>query len=41
VSNLGAQRFYERHGFVEIMRTEGTDNEEHAPEIQYASHHGE
>ncbi len=33
-SNHGAQRFYERHGFVEIARTDG-DNEEGAPDIRY------
>jgi GNAT superfamily N-acetyltransferase len=33
-SNLGAQRFYERHGFVEAGRTDG-DNEEGAPDILY------
>jgi GNAT superfamily N-acetyltransferase len=33
-SNVGAQRFYERHGFVETRRTEG-DNEEGAPDILY------
>ena len=33
-SNIGAQRFYQRHGFVEIDRTEG-DNEEGAPDIKY------
>ncbi len=41
MSNRGAQRFYERHGFVEIGRTDGTDNEERAPDIQYAYHQGE
>jgi GNAT superfamily N-acetyltransferase len=35
VSNLGAQRFYERHGFVETHRTDGRDNEEAAPDILY------
>jgi GNAT superfamily N-acetyltransferase len=40
VSNRGAQRFYERHGFVEIRRTSGTDNEEHAPDILYAYRQG-
>jgi GNAT superfamily N-acetyltransferase len=34
-SNLGAQRFYERHGFVAIRRTDGRDNEEGAPDILY------
>ena len=33
-SNLGAQRFYERHGFAEADRTDG-DNEEGAPDILY------
>jgi GNAT superfamily N-acetyltransferase len=33
-SNAGAKRFYERHGFVEMRRTEG-DNEEGAPDILY------
>lgn len=37
VSNSGAKRFYERHGFVEIERTNGSHNEEGAPDIQYAS----
>lgn len=34
-SNAGAQRFYERHGFVEARRTDGQDNEEGAPDILY------
>ncbi len=34
-SNAGAQRFYERHGFVEARRTDGRDNEERAPDILY------
>jgi len=33
-ANTGAQRFYERHGFREVTRTDG-DNEEGAPDIQY------
>ncbi|MCH7788979.1 MAG: GNAT family N-acetyltransferase [Acidobacteria bacterium] len=33
VSNTGAQRFYLRHGFVEIDRTEG-ENEEGEPDIR-------
>ncbi|SMX49176.1 GNAT family N-acetyltransferase [Maliponia aquimaris] len=32
--NLGAQRFYLRHGFVEVDRTRG-DNEEGLPDIHY------
>lgn len=35
-SNEGAQRFYERHGFVPIERTDGSGNEEGAPDILYA-----
>ena len=34
-SNPGAQRFYERHGFVATHRTDGRDNEERAPDILY------
>jgi ribosomal protein S18 acetylase RimI-like enzyme len=34
-SNTPAQRFYERHGFVEMDRTDGQDNEERAPDILY------
>jgi len=33
-SNTRAQRFYERHGFVQIGRTDG-DNEEGAPDMLY------
>lgn len=35
VSNERAQRFYERHGFIEVERTDGLRNEERAPDIQY------
>ena len=35
VSNAGARRFYERHGFVESRRTDGAENEERAPDILY------
>ncbi len=35
VSNEPAQRFYERHGFVEVERTDGLHNEERSPDIQY------
>jgi ribosomal protein S18 acetylase RimI-like enzyme len=34
-TNTGAQRFYERHGFVEVRRTDGRDNEERAPDVLY------
>lgn len=36
VTNVDAQRFYRRHGFNEIERTDGSRNEEGAPDIQYA-----
>jgi GNAT superfamily N-acetyltransferase len=35
VSNTGAQRFYARHGFHEVDRTDGRGNEEQCPDIQY------
>lgn len=34
-SNEGAQRFYARHGFREVERTDGSRNEERAPAILY------
>ena len=34
-TNMGARRFYERHDFVEVRRTDGRDNEERAPDILY------
>lgn len=33
--NGPAQRFYERHGFVEAERTDGRHNEEREPDIRY------
>ncbi|MFE3854218.1 GNAT family N-acetyltransferase [Streptomyces griseorubiginosus] len=33
--NKPAHRFYERHGFVETERTDGTDNEEREPDVRY------
>jgi GNAT superfamily N-acetyltransferase len=33
--NLGARRFYERHGFLPIAFTDGTDNEERCPDVLY------
>jgi 8-oxo-dGTP pyrophosphatase MutT (NUDIX family)/ribosomal protein S18 acetylase RimI-like enzyme len=33
--NTRAQRFYERHGFVEVERTDGSGNEERAPDVRY------
>ncbi len=35
-SNVGARRFYEREGFVEVDRTDGSGNEEHAPDVRCA-----
>lgn len=34
--NQPARRFYERHGFVAVERTDGSANEEHEPDIRYA-----
>ncbi len=33
--NTGARRFYERHGFVVVAFGDGSDNEEHCPDILY------
>jgi GNAT superfamily N-acetyltransferase len=35
-SNLAARAFYARHGLVEAERTDGSDNEEGAPDIRMA-----
>ncbi len=35
-SNVGARRFYARQGFVELERTDGSGNEEKAPDIKMA-----
>ena len=35
VSNVRAQRFYERNGFTVEERTYGSGNEEHAPDLRY------
>jgi GNAT superfamily N-acetyltransferase len=34
--NTGARRFYERHGFAEIERGDGSANEEGQPDLRYA-----
>lgn len=34
-SNECARRFYERHGFRPVERTDGIGNEEHAPDLRY------
>ena len=33
-SNEGAQRFYRRHGLVPVRRTDGSENEEGAPDVE-------
>lgn len=33
--NRSAQRFYERHGFVAVERTDGSGNEEQEPDVRY------
>ncbi|AXI79887.1 GNAT family N-acetyltransferase [Peterkaempfera bronchialis] len=33
--NGPAQRFYQRHGFTEAERTDGTANEEREPDVRY------
>jgi GNAT superfamily N-acetyltransferase len=35
-ANSRALRFYERHGFTEVRRTDGRDNEERAPDVLLA-----
>ncbi len=35
-SNQGARRFYRRHGFVELESTDGSGNEERAPDVRMA-----
>jgi len=34
-ANSGACRFYERHGFAEVARGDGSGNDEHLPDIRY------
>jgi GNAT superfamily N-acetyltransferase len=34
--NEPARRFYRRHGFVEVERTDGARNEEHEPDVRLA-----
>lgn len=33
--NGPAQRFYERHGFIAVERTDGSGDEQHEPDIRY------
>ncbi len=35
-ANAGAQRFYLRHGFAEVRRTDGAQNDEKLPDIRFA-----
>ena len=35
-SNAGARRFYARHGLLELERTDGSANEERAPDVRMA-----
>lgn len=35
-SNLGARRFYERHGLVTLETTDGSANEERSPDVRMA-----
>ena len=35
-SNQGARRFYRRHGFIELEATDGSGNEERAPDVRMA-----
>ena len=35
LENLPARRFYEKHGFVEVERTDGRGNEAERPDIRY------
>jgi len=35
--NAPARRFYERHGFVIVKETDGSENEEHEPDVLYRS----
>ena len=35
-ANRRARQFYERHGFVEVERTDGSRNEERQPDLRYA-----
>lgn len=37
-ANSGAQRFYQRHGFSEMSRTDGAGNDEKLPDIQLVWH---
>ena len=34
-ANAGAQRFYLRHGFVEVLRTDGATTDEKLPDVRF------
>jgi GNAT superfamily N-acetyltransferase len=34
--NVGARRFYERHGFTAVEMTDGAGNDERQPDVRYA-----
>ncbi|APE45274.1 hypothetical protein BOO69_03665 [Sulfitobacter alexandrii] len=34
-ANTAAQRFYRRHGFTEVLRTDGATNDEGLPDIRF------
>ena len=34
-ANIGARRFYKRHGFRSIRLSDGRGNEEHCPDVLY------
>lgn len=34
-ANTGAQKFYARHGFAEVTRTDGAENDEKLPDIRF------
>ncbi|WP_136637487.1 GNAT family N-acetyltransferase [Pseudooceanicola onchidii] len=43
VANTGARRFYQRHGFAEVDRTDGSQNDEGLPDVFMVwegAHHG-
>ncbi|MER6217060.1 GNAT family N-acetyltransferase [Streptomyces sp. NPDC001674] len=33
--NTSAQRFYQRHGFTAVERTDGRSNDEHEPDVRF------
>ncbi|WP_170326937.1 GNAT family N-acetyltransferase [Ruegeria arenilitoris] len=37
-ANRGACRFYERNGFAEVARSDGSGNDENLPDIKYVWH---